>query len=182
MRGSRRNLGFAGALVFVILSGLVGQALSAENVTAAAKLVAEVPGGSIIAPGTLSTALPLRNEGNAAAGKVAVLSISLLGSKLVAPSKLPVVSAIRPGSSSNVFATFKESGLQAGKSYVVGVGGTYATATGRAKFFVRFAGTVPPAAPKSARELRGTAVRSTTRLSDGRYWARTAPVLDGTAA
>src|SRR5579859_1079007 len=150
MRGSRRKLGLAGVLVVVVLSGLVGQAWSAEKASAAAKLVAGVPGASIVAPRTLSTALPLRNDGDVAAGKVAVLSISLAGAKLVAPSKLPVLAGIKPGSSTTIFATFKGPALRAGKPYVVRVGGTYATATGQAKFFVRFSGAVPPAAPGKA--------------------------------
>lgn len=115
-----------------------------------AKLVAGNPSGSLNTPTTLTTVLPILNEGTVRAENVQANSISISGATLTAPATLPVPLGTVPNDGLvNLVAAFSGS-FQAGNSYTIRVEGTFKEEGHEYKFALSQALRIPPAAPGTA--------------------------------
>jgi hypothetical protein len=90
-------------------------------------LVPGAPGASLTSSTTLSTALPIINDGIRTARNVLVTSITLSGGALSSPTAFPVaLGSIAPGGASpTIYASFAGASFVPGGQYLLVVKGTY---------------------------------------------------------
>lgn len=105
---------------------------------------------SLIAPGQLSVAVPLENEGDEDIATVVIQGLSLTGADLVQPSLPVTLGPIEPEGAAVLNAVFSSASFQAGATYVLTITGR-STSSGRTSCFVLNASvTLPADAPGTA--------------------------------
>ena len=113
-------------------------------------LVAGNPSASLIASNTLTTALPILNEGEGKAENVQATSISIAGASLTTPASLPAPLGTVPKDGLTTLAAAFTGSFQAGNSYTISVEGTFQENGHEFKFAVSKPVRIPPGAPGSA--------------------------------
>jgi hypothetical protein len=123
--------------------------VNVECATSQAVLSAGGPGVSLLNPTTLLSALPIINNGTAAAQNVQLTAVPLTGGTLTSPALPFTLGTIPAGGSAVLNADFSGAFMPLG-SYALAVTGTYSVGAATYCFSLSSDFVIPPAAPGSA--------------------------------
>jgi hypothetical protein len=117
-------------------------------------LVLGTPGTAILNSTTITTGIPIINDGTDEATHVEITSLALMGSTLVSPTLPFSLGTIgNEGAMTPLFATFSNPNAFPGGQYTLTVGGTYQVGTATFPFTLSGPLQLPAAAPGSSTSL-----------------------------
>jgi len=113
-----------------------------------------LPGAALLSSSTISTGIPIINEGTAAATHVEITTLTLMGSGLISPSLPFHLGSIRnDGAMTPLFASFTNPNAFPGAQYTLTVSGSYKVGATTFPFTLTGSVEIPAAAPGSSKSL-----------------------------
>jgi hypothetical protein len=153
-------------IVLLLLASCIGLAAahSAYAQSDPVMLVLGTPGAAILNSTTITTGIPIINDGTGEATHVEITSLSLMGSVLVSPSLPFSLGTINSeGAMTPLFATFNNPNAFPGGQYTLTVGGTYQVGAATFPFTLSGPLQLPPAAPGSSTSLAVSIAPNTSK-------------------
>jgi hypothetical protein len=150
---------FPSGSLFVKLAPGLFAVLFAVPIACASPLPLQLglPGAALLNSTTISTGIPILNEGRAPATNVEITTLTLSGSTLASPSLPFSLGSIgNEGAMTPLFASFTNPNAFPGAQYTLTVGGTYKVGTSTYSFTLTGLIQIPAAAPGSSDSLTGT--------------------------
>jgi hypothetical protein len=153
-------------IILLLLASCIGLAAaqSAYAQSDPVMLVLGTPGAAILNSTTITTGIPIINDGTGEATHVEITTLSLMGSVLVSPSLPFSLGTINnEGAMTPLFATFNNPNAFPGGQYTLTVGGTYQVGATTFPFTVSGPLQLPPAAPGSSTSLAVSIAPNTSK-------------------
>ena len=149
-------------IIFLLVACMALAAAPAYAQSDPVELVLGMPGAAILNTTTISTGIPIINDGTANATDVEITTLTLMGSSLISP-ELPfnLGTITGAGGMTPLFASFNNPNAFPGGEYTLTVGGTYKVGQNTFPFTLTGPLQLPAAAPGSSTSLTGSVAPNT---------------------